>query len=328
MKKVLLDRANYNRYCRFYKHYQLQNEINISKYTRKANFGGDSKYCRFCNRSTPDISFKSAAHVIPQSLGNRYLISRFECDACNDVFSRYENSFVNYLGIYRTLSLTKGKKGTGVPKFKDKKFGISAEELEENKIQLHASKEDSVKYDPDESKLTIKSTRDVFVPIHIFKLITKIGISMIPEDQLVHFEKTLKFLITEHIKITIGHDAFKMIKYFIPGPLIQKNPSACLYKLKNPRDELPNNIVTFNYANLMFQIILPFSALDDDLYNRNLKTEVPIAPLRIDKRWFDEFGNYTLEILDQSSSEEKIDESNDVAFTMTNFKKVTAPNTG
>src|SRR5688572_3441102 len=45
--------------------------------------------CRFCNKSMPEVTFKKDAHTISQLTGNRHLVSDFECDTCNDLFSKY-----------------------------------------------------------------------------------------------------------------------------------------------------------------------------------------------------------------------------------------------
>jgi hypothetical protein len=42
--------------------------------------------CRFCGKSNPEVSFKKKAHLIPEFLGNKMLLSDFECDSCNYEF--------------------------------------------------------------------------------------------------------------------------------------------------------------------------------------------------------------------------------------------------
>jgi hypothetical protein len=80
------------------------------------------RVCRFCNKKEPEVSFKKEAHMVPELMGNRNLVSDYECDKCNDLFSIYEDALAKFLGIARTLSSSKGKEG--IPTFKnpDKKI--------------------------------------------------------------------------------------------------------------------------------------------------------------------------------------------------------------
>jgi hypothetical protein len=56
-------------------------------------------------------------------MGNKVLFSGYECDACNRIFSRYENDLGNFSGVWHTISQVRGR--GGVPKFKDEKKGFT-----------------------------------------------------------------------------------------------------------------------------------------------------------------------------------------------------------
>ena len=52
--------------------------------------------CRFCGLSFPETTFKKEAHLIPEMLGNKTLLSDFECDKCNHYFGvTFENHLAN-----------------------------------------------------------------------------------------------------------------------------------------------------------------------------------------------------------------------------------------
>jgi hypothetical protein len=88
--------------------------------------------------------------MIPEMLGNKYLLSDFECDECNSVFSRYESDLSCSLGIQKTLwRLLLNQKGTGftspskaVTAEQEDFFGIPATSLKQD-----LSKEESFKID-------------------------------------------------------------------------------------------------------------------------------------------------------------------------------------
>ena len=69
------------------------------------------RVCRFCGKSESQVTFKSVAHAIPESLGNKRVILLNECDECNSFFSEtLEDSFDKYTKPYRLLFGVKDKK--------------------------------------------------------------------------------------------------------------------------------------------------------------------------------------------------------------------------
>jgi Protein of unknown function (DUF2934)/HNH endonuclease len=59
--------------------------------------------CRFCDRTKQDgATFRKKAHVLPQALGNRLLVSAEECDTCNSPLgSNVETALCRFLSPYR-----------------------------------------------------------------------------------------------------------------------------------------------------------------------------------------------------------------------------------
>jgi len=105
----------------FLDQYELQEIIGSAK---KLTILGNAtqQRCRFCKLMTP-VTFNNVAHIIPDFMGNRYVSSNFECDACNSLFSRYESSLANFLGLSRTVSQIPGKAGK-IPSYEDYKLGF------------------------------------------------------------------------------------------------------------------------------------------------------------------------------------------------------------
>lgn len=57
--------------------------------------GPEPRRCRFCDRGVPAVTFRDVAHAVPESIGNRRLLSAYECDTCNRFCgSGIENHFV------------------------------------------------------------------------------------------------------------------------------------------------------------------------------------------------------------------------------------------
>jgi len=85
------------------------------------------RVCRFCGKKWGEVSFKGDAHILSNLLGNRYLMSDFECNDCNKLFGQYEDHKSKYLGMSRTVMLVRGKEGTPTFKSAGKGFRMDGE---------------------------------------------------------------------------------------------------------------------------------------------------------------------------------------------------------
>src|SRR5689334_16716472 len=100
----------------FYDAYELvtvivNDDLNYSKRSLK-HFR--ERICRFCKRSYPEVQFSNYSHLLPQLIGNSNLYSDFECDSCNERFSKIENDLAEFLGASRSFTgLAEDKKTLG-----------------------------------------------------------------------------------------------------------------------------------------------------------------------------------------------------------------------
>ena len=193
--------------------------------------------CRFCNRDST-TTFKMKAHVIPEFMGNKVLMSNFECDECNSIFSKYETALSDYGGIMNTLSLLKGKKG--VPKFKSKneklrvKFNSNENQLNVKamamNVPLGTARKDWAQYvkdfkiSEDNKTITFKTNKPTYIPRHVLNALVKIGFSFLHPTNLFKFEKTRKWLINEINDNSIdNHPLFHIYKRhgkFLRSPVV------------------------------------------------------------------------------------------------------------
>ena len=90
--------------------YHLNNDNKIHLGEKKDNT------CRFCGKKHPEVTFKMITHAIPEFIGNKTLISEYECDVCNSLFSQMETQMSNYMNLYHTAAQVSGKRG--VPSYK------------------------------------------------------------------------------------------------------------------------------------------------------------------------------------------------------------------
>lgn len=119
--------------------------------------------CRFCGKARPEVKYRKDAHVIPQLLGNRNVLSKMECDSCNEHFSMYENSLASYIGLFRTMARLPGQRG--IPKYKNIALKFEAY-YDGAKVQIKSSTEKTITTIDEEKKiLSINATKPVYTPL-------------------------------------------------------------------------------------------------------------------------------------------------------------------
>jgi hypothetical protein len=247
-------------------------------------FLGDKslKICRFCKQDSNQTTFKKIAHVIPEFMGNKKYFSNFECDKCNDLFSAYETSLASYGGILNTFSLIKGKNGH--PKHKG---NIEATETfvrdGQVVIRIHnPESRDSVKsvqYNEKTGLMTFNTTKYSYVPLDAYKALTKIGLCMLTEDEVLDYELTCKWLIKETELDAEIYKPFFLV-FQKTGERLFPHPWTVLLKKRNKfaNEPCPTHALLINYGLFRFQIFLLGNSKDQWIWKGNRLT-LPIENL-------------------------------------------------
>jgi hypothetical protein len=168
-------------------------------------FIGARTRCRFCgDEERSAFGGKKHAHTFPEALGNKQLFSLDECRSCNGKFSIYEDALCKAVGPFLSLGGVKGKKGVRQTGRSDGEFII---QHRHRGVQRHVSVKaqkpsgDFVEIDPRTgiAKIRIPVQGDKFVPRYAFKALLKIAISLLPEEELVHFSGVVESLQSRDI---------------------------------------------------------------------------------------------------------------------------------
>lgn len=177
------------------------------------------KVCRFCKKTSKEVSFNQITHVIPQMLRRAKPISNFECDECNELFSKFENDFSSYYLLHRAM-FGHEKKKSGIVKLKTKddvqiqgiiktedelkSLGFSSGDIDrilnsnENIVKLIADPEDEgIEVTNDGNKLCITVLRQKYKPINVFKTLLKTGISMISQNEIEEYSTSIESLFQD-----------------------------------------------------------------------------------------------------------------------------------
>lgn len=308
MKKrtVTLDTINRKKAEIFFSRYNLK--LTLDSRINKNLFLGEKKpkICRFCSKTSNETNFKKDAHVIPQLLGNRKILSYFECDNCNDLFSKYEDSLASYIGPFRTIVGIIGKKGTQIPKFKDPKSKLTISSPDTKNISINTyGKKNEIELDESNKIITLNLIRQSYYPIDVYKSLVKIGICMLDDVAVCEYKSAIKFLLdsdgARHVHIPIA----KLYYYFISGPSLVERPHVELWEKKNimANKNVVKHTIIIRLPNLIFQIFLPFNSKDREGYNPDTEIQLPLFPLLYDYEWLKKYNQYKAEVVDLSSKE-------------------------
>jgi len=164
----------------------------------------EQNHCRFCGKSVPDVSFRKKAHAVSEFLGNKLILSRNECDACNENFARIESHLASYLQPYNTLWGVHGKRGVPVCKTKDNTGRISTTPFkdfspsgqEQHWVFAEQAEKGMRIIDLNEKNksLTVSIERPSHVPSLVYKGLVKIALSLLPHKYLANFPSALSWL--------------------------------------------------------------------------------------------------------------------------------------
>jgi len=236
------------------------------------------RVCRFCNQSSPSTTFRKDAHLIPELLGNKTFFSDFECDSCNQFFDKsYENDLANFLGIGRTLAGVKGK--NGIPGFTSPNKSIKAKSGKSmGNETLIVSREDitngAIEIDKTTGKLTLRSKRNPFVPINVYKILLKITLSVLDSK-----------IVKEDYEIAIDFVMKRLKSDKFSGCLISgySLPLSCnfplhvfIFKKKNIQDKIHTHVIALYFQNWILSIPVPLNKNDLFFYNQSI--ELPLYP--------------------------------------------------
>lgn len=233
--------------------------------TKRRHYIGEvtqsNRVCRFCGEQVPVVSFKHTSHAISESLGNKSIICQEECDNCNDRFSRtIEPDIANMLSSLLTIYSIHGKNGVRTTTGKNFKLSIdqsivSNDNEETIKIRINQefpkNIEDVLKY-----HLPLDASSLKYIPQNVYKCLCKYVVSVIKEQYLSDFKKTIDWInsTTKYCKlplVAIGNGQFKTDAPYLMVSIRKTN-----------NHNYPYCFALFVIANTAFAFIVPFTSKD------------------------------------------------------------------
>lgn len=306
------------------KHYTVL-EWKLLNYTDWVYLGDEhSKKCRFCGRTEKDgATFNKIAHCFPESIGNHFLASYYECDSCNSFFGdTIESDFGNFMNLYHSISQIRGKKKIPDHISTDRQSKIT--QSSGLPILSVVSEDEEKEKEPDNSNsphVTIRGNHIEYTdvapthyPIAVFKCFVKMALSVIPESELPSFQDTILWLREKRHSNIFKYKKLLCRYKFIPGYNTTKYPCYWLFKRKGVSQcaIYPRYVFCITYGNFSYAIEVPVTSE----LNHSIK-DVPFPPLP----FVTESENY----IDLSSPSKVSDFTQKVCLTVSGGFKAVKP---
>jgi hypothetical protein len=222
----------------------------------------NERTCRFCGLQMPDTRFEKVPHIISELLGNKYLVSDFECDTCNEFFSVYENDLANFLGPLRTIHNVQAK--DKVPTFKS--VGREIEARKEGfygvkngiKIARIGANKESFRRNPETGALEITYTKHAYSPIKVYKALLKIALSVLPTEHVPNYRRLTRLLLEDN-EHKLAYFAHVAVTY---SPYVATVPWCYIFKKRALAFDAPMHVVSLYFQSYIFEIHVPLHEQD------------------------------------------------------------------
>jgi HNH endonuclease len=234
-------------------------------------FLGDrtSGICRFCGKTQPEVTFRKEAHALPQAIGNKTLLTYYECDSCNLGFGQgCENDFGNWSLPMRTMARICGN--NGIPTVKLGPEGAWRIERHADGLSLSLTEtEGFYEDDPARNALKIHLRRSPYRPVMVVKALFKMALSIMPEEEMPNFQNTLH-LIRPEMPIAPLKGPVPFFYTFIGGPIASDRITVVILIRKSDDFVLPYCFFVLMYGNEMLQIAVPSFEKDSQNFGKTM----------------------------------------------------------
>lgn len=254
-----------------------------------------SNTCRFCGRKKHEVKFNNKSHAIPEAFGNKKVITRNECNECNQKYANIiENDLLNLTLPSRTVTRVFGK--NGIPKYKDITTNNSCE-YKDGKFVINDYENFSIMEDENKQiRLKFKTTK--MTPLKAYKALVRIALNCLPKAYFDRF-KMIEWLESDQDLGGTTEFYTKVITVFMP----KINPmfNICLFIRKPNILNVPYCQMVLQVNNIFYQVIIPF--IEEDLHLEK-ETKVIIEPFSFGV--VDDDTENTIAILKLESKEKKV----------------------
>lgn len=240
----------------------------------KASIGGGTVFlgaagrCRYCGETDP-ARFRMVAHTFPEALGNKWVISRDECDGCNKIFSKYDDAIAKADSPCLTLGGVKGKSNkvrqtgrSGGDSVISRRGGADGQGI--NVFSNNADPAQHVSVTAEGVfRMTVPVAGVPFRPRQAYKALAKMGLALLPDDELNHYAKLRAWLLDADDNVDFPNLGVGLSFASVGNapPLVV----GALLRRTNPTDVVPHILFIFSAGSICLQIDLMSDHLEDHL---------------------------------------------------------------
>ncbi|MFN8250772.1 MAG: hypothetical protein U0V75_02730 [Ferruginibacter sp.] len=261
--------------------------------------------CRFCNLKYGQVFFKKEAHIISRLLGNEYLVSDFECDICNSLFSTYESHLSHFIGPTRAFLKLYGVQENYKYKSPNKKSKIENYGLYGLENSFSISREDvqdqTFHFDREKGLTKMLLTKHSYSPLSVYKSILKIALSCLSDEDAKDYKLAFEYIRTSNLDGKLK-GVTNMQIYSLPPGTGYSIPFASLYEKRDKNARLCTHVFSLTFLNQIYQIVLPLNKNDLPFYDNSLIDIMYCSPLFADEESANSV-QITQKHLDMSSSD-------------------------
>lgn len=239
-----------------------------------------NRKCRFCGKQTPEVKFKQKTHAIPELIGNKTLISMYECDNCNAHFAQIETHFANYMALFHTLAQVSGKRG--IPIYKPSSLEKSHIKMTDTGLHIEQYENGRTLFELDKNTKTFKCKgKRTYIPVMIHKCLIKMALSIMPDSKMPLFVKTIEWLNEDFTQPRYKMHNLPVCFSMYPGPRPFSFPTVSLFIRKdNHPENVPYCLFLLAYSNFVFQTFIPLC--EQDLKYKRTNIQMPYIPNPLD----------------------------------------------
>jgi hypothetical protein len=253
--------------------YSIVDFKSLGAENKKIILGAKPFKCRFCHGEPPQKTFKKRAHAVSELLGNRIMQSLYECDDCNERFSKFEDDLAKMTYANRALGGVIGK--NGIPTLVGPVGGAGhMARMKWESTGLHISHDaDDVHFVEDQTNKTLTFTfaQQPYHPLGAYKALCKSAFTLLPPDELANFEELRLWLLQPDLVTNCVYTAGLHLccRTFVPAFQPFKQPVVCLLKREKQVDA-PYMSFFVATGNSSYQIFLPCPAQDAPLAGKDI----------------------------------------------------------
>jgi hypothetical protein len=258
----------------FYDHnYSVLFSAALGAGSKRIVLGTKPFQCRFCGGTEPQKTFKKRAHAVSELLGNKIIVSLYECDDCNKRFAGFEDDLAKMTLPFRSIGGVMGK--GGIPTLLSARSGNEREariKLKGGTLEIsHDAGHSAVVEDELAKTLTFNYVEQPYRPLGAYKALCKSAFTLLPRDELANFEDLRQWLLQKDLSGIYCDGSHICYRTFVPAFRPFPQPIVRLLKRNAPVDA---GYMSFfiAFGNVSYQIFLPCPAKDEYLRGKTIST--------------------------------------------------------